>query len=127
MKLLQIFIILLLTISLIANYVMYYNYNRHITNKVNYDTDILNNLNSNINYTKYTIFYNKNKKYEKCRNMDKFTSNKSSNNPMIEIEIDNLMRNFVQKFSDDCIVLNNKNNYSLNMTYDQIQKINSIK
>lgn len=108
MYVIVVILLFLLIISLINSYLFFYKEN-HIPNIGLIDISL---LPQNIGFTNYVIFYNKNDKYNMCHKTKKDLSNKSK----IQVMINDIMKNFYEKYHNDCfIIADNKNSSNIDI------------
>ena len=83
----NIFIIILLLISVINNFWMYHNYHSNLTDNV---------MSKNIKYKNFIIFYKPNKLYDPSNKIDSYINKLGHNNQTIILSKNNDLINFSQ-------------------------------
>jgi amino acid permease len=130
MKIIIYILLFLLIISIANNYVLHYYQKKEEKNISSQTSNFLvepTKLPNNVGILTLYIFYNKDRKYEKCHQLDNISNNNSFDDPSMLVNIKKNIEDIYKTNNNKCYIVKKNNNelIDLNKYLDKaIKKIN---
>jgi hypothetical protein len=119
MKIIIYILLFLLAVSIANNYILHNYQTKNINIPIKENTNLIypSQLPSNVGIASIYVFYNKDKKYDKCLASEKNDVNKQKNGqiPLVLIKLKEAINEIYKKTNNKCYIILDENNKNMNL------------